>query len=99
MKTPEIVSQLAQLLRQKEPTSRDTKQALKIRDDLFEPKDEVELSSAGAEYSNPVTNQTDFEKEQHMKVERLKTLVASGNYRLDEDIVESIASDIARMFV
>lgn len=99
MKTPEIVSQLAQLLRHKELTSKDPKQPLKIREDLFEPKDEVELTSAGTQYSNPVTQQTDFEKDQHMKVERLKSLVASGNYRLDEDMVESIASDIARMFV
>jgi anti-sigma28 factor (negative regulator of flagellin synthesis) len=95
MMTNDIVSQVAHLIRTRDLSQKDPKE-IKVQKEISAPKDEVELSSAGETYANPVTAQPDYEKDQHMKVERLKALVQKGNYKLDETMVNSIAERIAR---
>lgn len=98
MMTTEIVTQVAQLIRQKEISPKDSKE-LKIQKSALTPKDEVELTSVGELYANPVTSQSEYEKEQMMKVERLKSLVSSGKYDMPDKAVDAIASKIAKMFM
>jgi hypothetical protein len=98
MMTTEIVQQVAQLLRTKELHPKDAKD-IKIQKDTSAPMDEVELSSTGELYANPVASQSEYEKEQFMKVQRLKSLVKTGTYHMDKDAVEAIAANIAKMFM
>ncbi len=95
MMTNDIVSQVAHLIRTRDLSQRDPKE-IKVQKELAPPKDEVELSTTGESYANPVTAQPEYEKDQHMKVERLKALVQKGNYKLDEDMVNNIAENIAK---
>ncbi len=100
METPEIVSHLAQLLRQKsfvEKTS--SGKPLKLRESPGIPEqDQVELTQVAAHYAAAGSDK-DMEEEQAMKVERLKVLVHNGKYQLDDDTVEQIAGNIAKMFI
>ena len=95
MMTNDIVNQVAHLIRTRDLNSKDPKE-IKVHKDLTAPVDEVELSSTGESYANPVTTESDYEKDQHMKVERLKALIQSRNYRMDEDMVNNIAENIAK---
>ena len=98
MMTTQIVNEIAHLMRQRDLSLKDPKEA-KLQKSADVPKDEVELSPAGEAFAHPVSTSNEYEKEQHMKVERLKTLVNHGNYRMDSDMVEAIASRIAKMFM
>lgn len=95
MMTNDIISQVANLIRTRDLSQRDPKE-IKVQKEISAPKDEVELSSAGETYANPVSTQSEYEKDQHMKVERLKALVQKGNYKLNEEMVNNIAENIAR---
>lgn len=95
MLTNEIVSQVAHLIRTRDLSQKDPKE-IKVQKEILAPKDEVELSTAGENYAHPVTTQSEYEKDQHMKVERLKALVQGGHYKLDEGMVNSIAERITR---
>jgi len=99
MMTTEIVNEIARLMRQRDLSAKDQKD-IKVQKSVVEPpKDEVELTKSGEFYANPVTSSNEYEKDQFMKVERLKSLVQSGNYKMDEDMVENIAERIAKMFM
>src|SRR5688572_1460530 len=95
MMTNDIISQVAHLIRTRDLSQKDQKD-IKVQKEISAPKDEVELSSAGETYANPVSPVPEYEKDQHMKVERLKALVQKGNYKLNEEMVNSIAEKIAK---
>src|SRR5688572_14739783 len=95
MMTNDIVSQVAHLIWTRDLSQKDPKE-IKVQKEISAPKDEVEISTAGETYANPVNAQPEYEKDQHMKVERLKALVQKGHYKLDETMVNSIAERIAR---
>lgn len=97
MITTDIVNEVAHILRQK--AAQKDGQELKIEKANKTPHDEVELTPAASEYAAATAHGDGLEKEQRMKVERLKALVASGNYKMDEDMVTNIASRIAKMFI
>jgi len=97
MITTDIVSEVARILRQNNGVKEG--KDIKVEKSPFELKDEVKLTPAASEYASQTAHGEDYEKEQGMKVERLKALVNSGNYKMDEDMVEAIASKIAKMFL
>ena len=99
MMSTEIVNEVARLMRSRDLSSKDQKEIKVQKSPIDAPKDEVELSPAGESYANPVATSNEYDKEQHMKVERLKSLVQSGSYKMDPDMVENIASNIAKMFM
>jgi anti-sigma28 factor (negative regulator of flagellin synthesis) len=100
METPEIVSHLAQLIRQRGVWEKDPGKQSRVREQPAVPdRDAVQLTQAGAHYAASGSEETDLEQEQAMKVQRLKALVENGNYHLNDEMVEDIASSIAKMFV
>jgi anti-sigma28 factor (negative regulator of flagellin synthesis) len=99
MMSTEIVNEVAQLMRQKGLGQKDPKD-IKVQKSVIEtPKDEVELTKTGEFYANTVSKSNEYEKEQFMKVARLKTLVQTGNYKMDDDMVATIAERIAKTFM
>lgn len=101
MKTNEIVSEIAHLLRQREASFKDPKEIkeIKSKHGATVPQDEVTLTSTAKSYANLEATSSEMEKEQFLKVERLKSLVNGGSYKLDDSMVESIAERIANMLV
>jgi anti-sigma28 factor (negative regulator of flagellin synthesis) len=97
MISSEIVNEVARILRQSS-TQKDAKEVV-AQAKPAEPRDEVELTATASDYVKPSENGKEYEKEQSMKVARIKALVASGNYKMDEDMVKTIASRIAQMFL
>lgn len=97
----DIVNEIAHLIRQRDVTFKDPKEVkeIKARSGMAEPKDAVELSKTAVDYANASVSATGLEKEQGMKVERLKALVNSGNYKMDPKMVENIAANIAKMLI
>jgi anti-sigma28 factor (negative regulator of flagellin synthesis) len=93
MDTNNIISQVAQLIRTRDIGPKDPKE-IKVQKQVEPPKDEVELSSAGESFASAAL--PDYEKEQAMKVERLKSLVQTGNYKMDEEMINNIAERIAK---
>ena len=101
MISSDIVNEIAHLIRQRDVTLKDPKEVkeIKAKTGISAHKDAVELSKAAEAYAHPAASTTEFEKEQGMKVERLKSLVGAGNYHLDPHMVESIAEKIANMLL
>jgi anti-sigma28 factor (negative regulator of flagellin synthesis) len=99
MMTTEIVNEIAHLMRQRDLSLKDPKEVKAQKSVLDTPQDEVELTKTGEFYANPVSTSNEYEKDQYMKVERLKSLVQSGNYKMDKDMVNNIAENIAKMFL
>jgi anti-sigma28 factor (negative regulator of flagellin synthesis) len=97
MITTDIISEVARIMRQQAAT-KDAKD-MKVHKTELERRDEVELTKAASDYARTSTSGADREAEQKMKVERLKSLVNSGNYKMDEDMVETIAANIAKIFI
>lgn len=95
MDTNNIISQVAHLIRTRDVGPKDPNQ-IKVQKPVEPPKDEVELSSAGESFASTSAALPEYEKEQAMKVERLKALVQSGHYKMDEGMVDSIAERIAK---
>lgn len=95
MITNDIVNQVAHIIRSRDLNLKDPKE-IKAQKEITAPVDEVEISPTGESYAHPVSSQSDYEKDQHMKVERLKALVRNGNFKMDEDMVNNIAESIAR---
>ena len=97
MMTTDIVNEIARLMAQREVGLKDPKQArhLKAQKGLSEPQDQVTLTSLAKSYANAAGSTSEFEQEQGMKVERLKALVGSGNYKMDPKVVATIAERIA----
>jgi anti-sigma28 factor (negative regulator of flagellin synthesis) len=93
----QIVNAIARLMAQRELSPKDSKDSkeLKSKKDLSAPSDTVTFTSAAQTYAAAGTGASEYEKEQFMKVERLKALVSEGNYKMDETVVSTIAERIA----
>lgn len=100
MKTTDIVNEVARLMAQRDLGLKDPKenQEIKARQALPQMRDEVALSESAKAYAGQEAG-SGYENEQFLKVERLKSLVASGDYHMDHQMVESIAERIANMLV
>jgi anti-sigma28 factor (negative regulator of flagellin synthesis) len=100
MMTNDIVNKIAQLVAQRELslTPRENKE-LRSKKGLSAPQDTVSLTSIAKTFSGASANVSEYEKEQYMKVERLKALVGGGSYRVDDAVVSSIAERIANTLV
>lgn len=99
MITNDIINKVAQLIRTQDPGHKDPKE-IKVNKELLAPKDKdkdaVVLSAAGESYAHPAEPRAEYEKDQIMKVERLKALVQKGSYKIDEEMANTIAERIAR---
>jgi anti-sigma28 factor (negative regulator of flagellin synthesis) len=97
MMSTEIVNEIARLMAQRDLSLKDPKDAkqLKAAKGLSTPKDEVILTASAQSYASAGTPEAEMERDQAMKVERLKALVGSGSYKMDQHTVESIAERIA----
>ena len=78
-----------------------TKEAkeVRVKATLSTPVDEVRLSKTAEAYVQPTASTSEYDKEQSMKVERLKSLVNSGHYEMNEQTVNTIAERIANMLL
>jgi anti-sigma28 factor (negative regulator of flagellin synthesis) len=100
MMTNDIVSKIAQLVAQRELSlAPKENRELKARKGLSAPQDTVNLTSAAKSFADTAANVSEYEKEQYMKVERLKALVGGGGYKMDEAMVSSIAERIANTLI
>jgi anti-sigma28 factor (negative regulator of flagellin synthesis) len=101
MKTNEIVKEIAHLVAQRELSLKNPKETkeLKSKQGISPPQDHVSFTSTAQAYTNAGAATSEYEREQNMKVERLKSLVGGGNYKMDEQVVSSIAERIANMLV
>jgi anti-sigma28 factor (negative regulator of flagellin synthesis) len=97
MITSDIGSEVARILRQ-QASGKDAKEVKGHKTEL-ERRDEVELTQAASDYARSSSKGSELEAEQRMKVERLKSLVNSGNYKMDQEMVETIAANIAQIFI
>lgn len=99
MKT-EIVNEIARLMRAREPAPAKNAKEIKSKHEVAVRQDEVALSSTAQSFAAKTAGVvSELEKEQMMKVERLKALVNGGNYKMDEEMVTSIAERIANTLV
>ena len=101
MISTDIVNEIAHLVAQRDLGLKDPKETKRLKNEkgLSAPQDEVTLTSVAKNYASPGSSVSDLDKEQSMKVERLKALVGGGNYKLDQRMVDSIAENIANMLV
>ncbi len=110
MISTDIVNEIAHLIRQRDVSLKDPKEVkeIKAKAAIATPIDEVQLSKTAEAYTHaapaagstsPAASTAVYENEQGMKVERLKALVNSGNYKMDPKMVESIATNIAKMLI
>lgn len=101
MKTNDIVTEIAHLVAQRELTLKDHKEIkeLKSKKGISNPKDTVTFTSTAQTYAASGSEVSSYEKEQNMKVERLKTLVNQGHYKMDDAMVSTIAERIANTLV
>ena len=99
METPEIISQVAQIMRLRGQWEKGPDQETRIPKAPLVHKDEVNLTETGAHYAQVSGENGNYETEQSMKVERLKALVDGGKYRMDAETVNAVAEKIARMFL
>lgn len=101
MISTDIVNEIAHLIQKRELTLKNPKdiKEIKVQTGLSLPHDAVELSSSAITYTSAESATSELEKEQGMKVERLKSLVNSGNYKMDQEMVNAIAERIANMLV
>jgi hypothetical protein len=101
MKTTDIVNEVARLMAQRELGLKDPKDApeLKAKRALPVARDAVELSDSAKAFAVHDASGTAYENDQYLKVERLKSLVNSGAYHMNPEMVETIAERIANMLV
>ena len=101
MMTTDIVNEIARLMAQREVGLKDPKatKQLKAQKGLSEPQDQVTFTTLARDYASAAGSTSELEKEQGMKVERLKALVGGGNYKMDPHMVETIAERIANTLV
>lgn len=97
----DIVNEIARLVAQRELTLKDPKETkeLKSKKGISTPTDTVTFTSSAQSYAASGTEVSAYEKEQYMKVERLKTLVNQGHYKMDDAMVSTIAERIANTLV
>jgi anti-sigma28 factor (negative regulator of flagellin synthesis) len=101
MKTTDIVNEVARLMAQRELGFKDPKESHEIKAKRAAPevRDAVELSDSAKAFTVHDASGNDYEKEQYLKVERLKSLVNGGSYHMNPEMVETIAERIANMLV
>ena len=101
MMSTDIVNEIAHLIRQRDVTLKSPKDVkeVKAQSGMTAPQDAVELSKSAEAYAHAPVSTSEYEKDQGMKVERLKALVASGNYKMDPKMVENIAERITNTFL
>jgi anti-sigma28 factor (negative regulator of flagellin synthesis) len=100
MMTNDIVSKIAQLVAQRELSLNPKEnRELKSKKGLSAPQDTVNLTSAAKSFADSAANVSEYEKEQYMKVERLKALVGGGSYKVDDAVLSSIAERIANTLI
>ena len=97
----DIVNEIARLVAQRELTLKDPKETkeLKSKKGISTPMDTVTFTSSAQSYAASGTEISTYEKEQNMKVERLKTLVNEGHYKMDDAMVSTIAERIANTLI
>jgi anti-sigma28 factor (negative regulator of flagellin synthesis) len=97
----DIVNEIARLVAQRELTLKDPKETreLKSKKGISNPTDTVTFTSKAQSYASSGTEISSYEKEQNMKVERLKSLVSEGHYKMDDAMVSTIAERIANTLV
>ncbi len=93
----EIISKVVQILRSQDYGVKDLKAAEVVKN-ISEPKDEVSLTEEAETYVVQAATQTEFEKEQFLKVERLKSMVRTKTYHMNEEMMDDIAKKIAQIF-
>jgi anti-sigma28 factor (negative regulator of flagellin synthesis) len=96
-----IVNEIAHLIQKRDLTLKNPKdiKEIKVQTGLSLPSDALELSQTAVTYAHIDSRTSELEKEQAMKVERLKALVNSGNYKMDQGVVNEIAERITNMLV
>ncbi|HKP98631.1 MAG TPA: hypothetical protein VJ385_23065 [Fibrobacteria bacterium] len=101
MMTTDIVNEIAHLMAQRDLSLKDPKETkpVKAPKGIPTPQDQVILTSMAKSYASDGSIESEMDKEQAMKVERLKALVGGGNYKMDHQTVESIAERIANMLL
>ena len=101
MMTNDIVNEIARLVAQRDLTLKDPKDAkeLKSKKGISTPTDTVTFTSKALSYASSGTEVSSYEKEQNLKVERLKSLVSEGHYKMDDAMVSTIAERIANTLV
>lgn len=97
----DIVNEIARLVAQRELTLKDPKETkeLKSKKGISTPTDTVTFTSKALSYASSGTEISSYEKEQNLKVERLKSLVSEGHYKMDDAMVSTIAERIANNLV
>lgn len=97
----DIVNEIARLVAQRELTLKDPREIkeLKSKKGISHPTDTVTFTSKAQTYASSGAEISSYEKEQNMKVERLKSLVAEGHYKMDDAMVSTIAERIANTIV
>jgi len=100
MNSTDIVNEVARLVAQRDLGLKDPKDGKPIKAKPAAPEihDEVDLSETAKALAGHAAG-SDYENEQYLKVGRLKSLVSSGNYHMDQAMVETIAERIANMLV
>jgi flagellar biosynthesis anti-sigma factor FlgM len=101
MNTTDIVNEVARIMRQRDVSLKDPKETreIKAKREIEAPHDEVTLTSSAKNYASSAAQAPEYEKDQMMKVERLKSLVNAGQYKMDHQTVETIAERIANMLL
>ena len=98
----DIVNEIAHLMAQRELSLKDPKESKELRAKkgmTTLPQDQVTFTSQAQTFANIGSAASEYEKDQYMKVERLKALVNEGHYKMDEAVVSYIAERIANMLV
>lgn len=97
----DIVNEIAHLVAQRELTLKDPKETkeLKSKRGISTPTDTVTFTSKALSYASSGTEISSYEKEQNLKVERLKSLVSQGHYKMDDAMVSTIAERIANNLI
>lgn len=97
----DIVNEIAHLMAQRELTLKDPKEIkeLKSKKGISNPTDTISFTPKALSYAASGTEISSYEKEQNLKVERLKSLVSEGHYKMDDAMVSTIAERIANTLV
>ena len=88
----QIVSRVAELIRNPKATKKEAVEKTETKDDRIEISKE-----AKAFFEKSEKMDSELEKMQYLKVQSLQSRVQSGNYQLNEEMVDDIAEKILKM--
>ncbi len=91
-----IISQIAQKVFYKNAKVPDELQAKR---ESHVVKDKVTLSSMAVAYKSEATTSPEVDPDRQMHIERIKSLVQSGNYQMNNKVIEDIAEKIVKSFM